>query len=266
MSARLADRIRRTGTLLRNVAHVASFVAGDAGAQYGVGMLRRWKIVGAVRRNARQPGSAASFLEHLTLVEALLRVPRELQGDVAEFGCFKGMATASLSLVCALIGRKLRVFDSFEGLPAPDEAVHNIDTGAEVKYKQGDYAGSLDEVRANVAKFGRIDVCEFVRGFFSDTLPQRPRDERYVLIFEDADLVSSARDVLTHAWPRLQPGCIFFCHEARDTEVVALFFDRNWWRQTMGTDAPGLIGSGEGLPLSANGSSLSYVRKANTER
>jgi O-methyltransferase len=171
------------------------------------------------------------------------------------------MATASLSLVCALTGRRIHVFDSFEGLPNPDVAVHHIGTGSEVKYEKGDYAGSLDEVRANVAKFGRLEVCEFVVGFFSDTLPLRAADDRYVMIFEDADLVSSVRDVLTHAWNRLQQGCIFFTHEARDTEVVTLFFDRGWWRQVLGTEAPGLVGSGEGLPLSTLGSSLGYVRK-----
>jgi hypothetical protein len=86
----------------------------------------------------------------------------------------------------------------------------------------------LAEVQRNVARFGDPSVCEFVPGFFADTLPKRPRDERYVLIFEDADLPSSVRDILRFAWQKLETGCRFFSQEARDREVMDLFFDRRW--------------------------------------
>jgi O-methyltransferase len=186
---------------------------------------------------------------------------------VAEFGCFKGMSTASLSLACALTGRRLVVFDSFQGLPAASERIFNFD-GNEISYKAGAYAGTLDEVRANVARFGDPSVCEFVPGFFADTLPQRREDERFVVIFEDADLPSSVRDVLRYAWPKLQNGCRFFSHEAPDREVVQLFFDRGWWRDHLDEDAPGIVGSGAGLPLGRHGSGLAYAirSKPTTDR
>lgn len=69
------------------------------------------------------------------------------------------------------------------------------------------------------------------------------------MIFEDADLVESVRDILEHAWPKLQEGCIFFCHEARDLEVAKLFFDDAYWLRLHGRKAPGLAGVGWGLPV-----------------
>jgi O-methyltransferase len=39
---------------------------------------------------------------------------------VVECGTYAGGSTANLSLVCALVGRELEVFDSFEGLPDPE--------------------------------------------------------------------------------------------------------------------------------------------------
>jgi hypothetical protein len=195
---------------------------------------------------ALKKGSASTPAEQLALVNAVLHLPREVPGALAEFGCFKGVASCALSLAAKYTGRKLIIFDSFEGLPPPAEEVHNI-TGGKVHYAQGEFAGSLDEVRGNIARYGAPDVVEYVKGYFNATLPGRTTDQ-FAFIFEDADLVESVRDVLVHAWPRLSPGGIFFCHEARDLEVVQLFYDRDLWRP-LGQRPPGLVGGGVGLPL-----------------
>jgi hypothetical protein len=116
-------------------------------------------------------------------------------------------------------------------------------------------------VRENVANYGAVDVCEFVPGFFSDSLPLRPQHERFALIFEDADLPSSVKDVIRHTWRKLEPDCQFFTHEARDREVVRIFFDQQWWREELEEEPPGLVGSGIGLPLSWCGSGLAYASR-----
>jgi O-methyltransferase len=200
-------------------------------------------------RRANKGRSASSFGEQLVLVDAILCIPPDKPGVVAEFGCFKGLSTVAISIAAKCVGRQVVVFDSFEGLPEPEDAVHQMVSGSEVKYERGAYAGSLDEVRSVVSKYGEMGQVEFVRGFFCDTLPRRPAGETYVLIFEDADLVQSVRDVLQHAWPRLQGGCVFFSHEALDLEVAKLFFDDAYWLKTNGQKSPGLAGVGLGLPL-----------------
>jgi hypothetical protein len=217
------------------------------GREYGIGGWAKLGLLRKLWRNSRQPGSASVFFEHVYMATRLLETPRAIDGGVAEFGCYKGFSTASLSLACALTNRRLTVFDSFEGLPEPDHVVHNFDTGREVPYHRGQYAATLEEVRSNVGRFGDIRVCEFIPGYFDSTLPLRDEDERFVLIFEDADLPASVRSVLRGAWKKLQPGCPFFCHEARDREVVSLFFDRQWWTEAIGEDPPGFIGSGVGM-------------------
>ncbi|MBL9188123.1 MAG: class I SAM-dependent methyltransferase [Opitutaceae bacterium] len=198
---------------------------------------------------ANRGKTATSFGEQLVLIEAVLRIPREMPGAIAEFGCYKGMSSVALSLAAKLTGRRLLVFDSFEGLPEPGAGIHHLGTHQRLDYKKGDYAGSLEDVRTLIARHGEIACCEFVRGFFADTLKLRPPDETYALIFEDADLVASVADVLRHAWPKLADGGLFFSHEARDLEVVKLFFDDAHWSSTHGTLAPGLVGAGLGLPI-----------------
>ena len=61
--------------------------------------------------------SATRMLYHVILARELLKIPTAIRGDVVECGVYKGASSASLSLVCALVGRKLWVCDSFSGLP-----------------------------------------------------------------------------------------------------------------------------------------------------
>ena len=52
-----------------------------------------------------------------------------------------------------------------------------------------------------------------------------------------------------------------FTDDAEDMDVVSIFFDKEWWAHNLQSLAPGFIGGGCGLPLSAQGSSFGYVRK-----
>jgi O-methyltransferase len=225
----------------------ADLLLGDAGRLYGIGFWKKAELLLQTRRNARHPESASAWFEHIWLVKEVLRIPPAMTGVVGEFGCFRGMCTASLSLACALIGRRLLVFDSFEGLPTEPKEVYDMGLSKTIKYKEGEYCGPLEKVRSNVSGCGRISVCDFVKGFFADTLRTRDTRERFAMIFEDADLLSSVQDVLKYAWPKLQPGGVYLCHEARAKEIVGLFFDQAWWDREIGEPAPGFIGSGVGV-------------------
>src|SRR3954465_4766363 len=96
---------------------VVAFLSEDTGRDYSVGLVSKLKLLRAMRRNASQPGSASVFFEHVLVVTRLLQTPAPVQRAGAEFGCYKGFSTSSLSLACALTNRRLIVFDSFEGLP-----------------------------------------------------------------------------------------------------------------------------------------------------
>jgi hypothetical protein len=127
-----------------------------------------------------------------------------IQGDVIECGCFKGVSSAMLSWACKLLGRRLWVADSFNGLPA----VTNPD---EQWYGTGDYAGSLDEVRRTIRTFGCEDVVGFIPGYFEESLPFVR--ERFALIWADVDLKLSMDSVLQWLMPRLHDDGAFFSDE-----------------------------------------------------
>jgi O-methyltransferase len=194
--------------------------------------------------------TASHYYEHLTMISGLLAMPEDTDGVVVECGCFKGGSTINLSLGCELAGRELHVFDSFEGLPDPDatDVAHTLLGRPLVHtYEAGMYAAGLEEVRANVIRHGKAEVCFFHPGFFAESMSDFSMD--CLLAFVDVDLRSSLEDCVRAIWPRLVDGGRFFIHEAEHREIVELFYDRDWWRDELGVDAPGLIGGGTGLGL-----------------
>jgi macrocin-O-methyltransferase TylF-like protien len=233
---------------------------GDVGLLTKLGLLRK------MRRNNKAIPSASHFLEHLVIATRILEIPRSITGCVVECGTYKGGSAANLSLVCALAGRQLEVFDSFEGLPIPgerDQAHLVLDRSQIHTYKQGDWCGTIDEVRENIARYGNARVVSLHSGYFEDTLPLL--DKECVAAFADVDLVSSLKTCLKHLWPLLCQGGYMFTHEARHLEISALFFDQAWWHDNFTCNAPGLIGAGSGLGLLPSGtgfcSDLAYAVK-----
>ncbi len=226
------------------------FFARRTGLEYKIGFCRKVAlVVKMVRNNAAIP-SGSSFIEHVVMATSLLNVPKSLEGVVVECGTYKGVSAANLSLVCALAGRRLVIFDSFQGLPNPGtgDRVHTLLAVREKhSYDKGAWCGSLGEVRENIRRFGRLEVCEFRQGFFDETLPSF--DEPCVQAWVDVDLRSSLETCVRYLWPHLSDGCAFYTHEAMHTEIASLFFSESWWRKTLGVEPPGLVGAGTGLGI-----------------
>jgi len=124
-----------------------------------------------------------------------------VEGDFAEFGCFKGYSSAMLSFACKQLGMPMHIFDSFAGLP-PSEG-----SG----YQSGQYTGPIEEVRSNLRNFGAADIVTLHQGFFADSL-QRWRPDRLACLWMDVDLESSARDLMVVA-PAVDDRGAVFSHE-----------------------------------------------------
>lgn len=245
---------------------LADYFRAATGREYGVGILTKLALLARAIANTKRIPTVSWYLEHLVMMTHILRVPKSVEGCVVECGCYRGGSTANLSLVCALSGRQLEVFDSFRGLPQPadGDAVHTVLDSSELHlYAKGAFRASFEEVRANVERYGRIEACHFNVGLFEDTM----RDFRRpcVFVFEDVDLRASLETCLIHLWPLLQPGCYFFTHEAHHMEVASVFFDREFWRAKLNSTPPGLVGAGSGLGLNPSSgtfrSGLGYAIK-----
>ncbi len=186
--------------------------------------------------------TGTSYKSHLAMALKILEAPPEIPGDIIECGTWKGGCAANLSLVCGIVGRKLKIYDSFEGLPegkpGDREAKH---------YKRGDYCGALEEVKANIKRHGKIECCEFIKGWFKDSLPRL--DSPVLLAFLDVDLEASLEACVRYIWPNLVNQGSIFIDEVVGVDYCALFYSEKWWSKYFNRTPPGLIGAGTGLPL-----------------
>lgn len=211
---------------------------------YGLSFFKKFRLGLRMFLNTLRIESGSTYKAHLVMALKLFELPppTELPGDVVECGTWKGGSAANLSIVCKIVGRKLIVCDSFEGLPEPIPG-----TPDSREYKRGDFVGILPEVKENIRRCGEIGVCEFVVGWFKDTLPGLERP--IVLAWLDVDLEISLETCVLNLWPLLPEQGLIFLDECVGLGYVALFFSEGWWQRHFNRNPPGLIGAGTGLGL-----------------
>ena len=209
---------------------------------YNMSLFRKFKLGFKMFLNTHRIPTGTPYKVHLAMALKILETPPNVPGNVIECGAWKGGSAANLSLVCRIVGRKLKVYDSFEGLPEGKSGDRQAKG-----YKKGDYLGTLDEVESNIRRYGAIECCEFVKGWFEDTLPKL--DSPILLAFLDVDLEASLHTCVKHIWPTLVDQGYIFTDEAVGINYVALFYSEKWWRKYFNRTPPGLIGAGTGLPL-----------------
>ncbi len=175
-------------------------------------VLRRTPFRPELREDGRDwPLSAETMIGLARLdnsracIEAAVR--DDVLGDVAEAGVWRGGSAIFMRAVLATLGddsRRVWVADSFEGLPPPDPA-HPADEG-DLHHTQPFLAVSLDEVKANFARYGLLDDrVRFLPGWFADTLPTAAIEALAVLRV-DGDMYGSTMDVLEALYPKVSPG------------------------------------------------------------
>ena len=142
-------------------------------------------------------------------------------GVLVECGAYEGVSAAKFSHLADLLGTRLVVADSFQGLPVNDEP-HTVDirgNSIDGKFVGGAYAGSLETVRSTVARWGVPEVVDYLPGWFEDSLPgwSQPIGGVYV----DVDLAASTRTVLECLWPCLLPGGAVVSQDGKFPLVIA---------------------------------------------
>ncbi|MEQ8843107.1 MAG: TylF/MycF/NovP-related O-methyltransferase [Acidimicrobiales bacterium] len=210
------------------------------GGHYPLSWRKRFRLVVRMYRNTGRIETGTSFRAHVAMASKILATPPRVEGCLVECGAWKGGTSTNLSLIAHIVDRKLVVYDSFEGLPEPAEGdrwAGALGTGA--------FHGALEEVRDNIETHGEIDVCEFRKGWFSDTLPHHR--EPVVFAYLDVDYQDSLHDCVLHLWPCLTSRGWVFIDEYLRLDFCALFFSEQWWARNFDRPPPGLLGAGTGV-------------------
>jgi hypothetical protein len=163
-------------------------------------------------------------------------------GAIVEAGSFHGGSTTKLSLVAALCGRQLEVFDSFAGMPENSESHGKSIYGREHHFPKGSHAVAFEEVKGNVARYGDASRAQYHKGFFSDTMPSFHDPVAAACV--NVDLVQSTRDCYHNLYPLLSPGGIIISQDAHFPWIIELFESDAFWHDDLGIKKPAMPGLG----------------------
>lgn len=143
---------------------------------------------------------------------------RGIPGDIVELGVWRGgqSMTAALTLKRTGGNRKLWLFDTFAGMPAPGEHDYKAATGENAMAKWTDTqdgkgfsdwcCASLEDVQTNLASTGHRDI-QYVQGMVEDTLRDPANlPEQIAVLRLDTDWYDSTKAELEILYPRLSMG------------------------------------------------------------
>lgn len=171
-------------------------------------------IIRAVR-----PYTMTNNVKLFGLIEAARYVVRHgIPGDIVECGVWRGgsMQAAARALIEAGdTARGLHLFDTFEGMTAPDEHDVRWDGRSAAELLEAEdresrvwAVATLEDVKAGFEAVPYPpDNVHYVVGKVEDTLPDRLPEQISILRL-DTDWYASTKHELETAYPRLSPGGI----------------------------------------------------------
>lgn len=136
-------------------------------------------------------------------------VRRNIAGDVVECGTARGGSAALMALTLRQLNsqRKLWLFDTFEGLPAPSSEDPDFELA---DLFTGTCIGTVNEVRELFRRLEVLEGVEFVKGLFQEVLPVTPLPSISVLHI-DGDWYESVKACLDSLYDKVVPyGVIQF--------------------------------------------------------
>jgi O-methyltransferase len=183
-------------------------VLHDASAALGFGVVSyrqpgRSQRIEMIRRVKKAREMLLTPLEADQLF-SLVRATSKFGGSMAEIGVFRG---ASAHLIREADNKRpLHLFDTFEGLPEPEETDTELHLG---RFEKHQFSCSLEDVREFL---GVADNLHFHPGLFPASA-ESVGQEQFSFIHCDVDLYASTRSVLDFFYPRLLRGGIILTHD-----------------------------------------------------
>lgn len=159
-------------------------------------------------------GKVLMTLREMINIHRLVSKAVELPGDLAEIGVYQG---GSAIIICKAKGDKtLHLFDTFEGLPAPDSKIDTL--------LEGDMNNtSLDFVKKRLINYRNVN---FYPGVFPET-SDPVKNNAFCFVNLDTDIYESTKKCLEFFYPRCVKGGVILTHDYNDSRTpgVKLAFD-----------------------------------------
>jgi TolA-binding protein/predicted O-methyltransferase YrrM len=141
------------------------------------------------------------------LYALILNVKQALEEDIpghfAELGVYRGNSAAVLAHYARRSGRRLYLFDTFDGFDARD--LNGVDANAPRMFTNT----SLDRVRRLVGE----ESTSYIKGYFPESIPADLTNEQFAVVHIDCDLHEPFKAALRFFYPRLSDGGTLILHD-----------------------------------------------------
>lgn len=151
-----------------------------------------------------------TFTESMQLYE-LAKSAVKIEGDFAEVGIYRGGSAKVIASVKK--GKKLHLFDTFEGLPKTTKEDRYFD--------QGEYSASLEDVKKFLSDY---DNVYFYKGIFPRSA-KKINKTKYAFVHLDVDLYRSTKESLEYFYPKMSKGGVIVSHDFPSSVGVKQAFD-----------------------------------------
>jgi len=132
--------------------------------------------------------------------------------NVVEVGAYKGASTVYLSLAAHKVGKRVKSFELFSGLPTSDSL---LDPG----FYPGQYSSELAEYEQQVANYGIRDVVDLVIGDARQTLLPAIENEGFSVAFLDVDVYEVMKELLYQLWSIARGNETIIVHDVNSPGV-----------------------------------------------
>lgn len=239
---RIPHRVQYVARCLGNGTDLRAALAFLATGRLTIPFRTRLRFVYDLYRISMHVDCAHTEAEILAIATEIIGLPPSVRGCIVVAGCYKGGATAKLSLAARFSGRMLYAFDPFQGLPTNGERSGVPTFGENTNVVGGGYRADEQEVVDNVSTYGAVRQCQFLKGWFHETMPSFTLP--VAVGFLNVDLASSTRTSLKYLYPQLQPGGTLFSHDGHVPSVAAVFRDQSFWMHAVRCPPPRIDGLG----------------------
>lgn len=143
----------------------------------------------------------------------LLMGSLSIDGDIVECGSYQGGSGILMGLLLKKldINKKIHLFDSFEGLPSPDET---HDKG----YRKGQFKSNFENLKLLIKSLDLTDIVFLHKGWFKDTIPKfiENSNSNVSLFHVDCDLYNSTMDCFPLVYPLVTKGGVVVLDDFND--------------------------------------------------
>ncbi len=148
----------------------------------------------------------------------------KIDGDYVELGCYRGDTSLLLADMVKSSGKRLWIYDSFEGLPEKtleDDSVLGRD------FQKGVLNVTKREVKERFLRAG-LPVPIIKKAWFAE-LKEVDLPEKIALAFLDGDLYESIRDSLKLVENKMVPGGVIMVHDYNNSALPGVARAVNEW-------------------------------------